>query len=113
MITFVCLCNLAIALINLFVAWRVWKLRGLFVDMAKTLTEVEATVCLVLAPAPNLIGKGKTGTRLLSDRYQKLERLLQQTQSAIAFFSLVYGTWRGQSRLGRSSRPRRQKRGLL
>lgn len=92
MLTFVCLVNLLITVINFYVAWRIWKLRRVLANITRTLTKVEGTLRVVLIPTPVVVGKGQLGTQQLSDRYQKLTLLLQQLQPLLALIGWGY-TW--------------------
>ena len=92
MLTFVCLFNLLIALINLYIAWRVWKLRRVLANFTHTLTKVERTLRFVLVPTPVVITKGQIGTQNLSDRHQKLTLLLKQIGPLLTLLGWSY-TW--------------------
>ncbi|MGK7875447.1 MAG: hypothetical protein AB4426_19740 [Xenococcaceae cyanobacterium] len=115
MVTFVVIFNLLIALVNLFIAWRIWKLRRVLANVADTLINVERSIHSVLAPAPEVIAKGQKGTNNLRERYQKLELQLQRLGQILTILSLGYKIWQRQSRRGRYPRRRKKQRtnGLL
>ncbi len=98
MLTFVFICNLLIALVNLYIAWRIWQLRRMLAKVAETLTSVERRIHSVLYPAPEVIVKGKKGTYSLRESYRKLELQLQKVEQILLLLSLGYKIWQRQSK---------------
>ncbi len=112
MLTFVFICNLLIALVNLYIAWRIWQLRRMLAKVAETLTSVERRIHSVLYPAPEVIVKGKKGTYSLRERYRKLELQLQKVEQILLILSLGSKIWQGEKKKAYPSRiePRRKRK---
>ena len=88
MLTLVLLINAFMALLCLFVAWHVWKLRRLLAQVADTLASVEKSTHAVLDGAPDAIYQGQMGIYQLREQYQQLEPQLQQAQQVLGLLSL-------------------------
>lgn len=65
MVTVVVVINLALALILIFVAWRVWQLRLLLARLADNLSIYERSIQAGLSGVPNAISTGRLGIRRL------------------------------------------------
>ena len=87
MVTFVCLCNLLLALINFLIAWQLWKLRRTLLNVTKNFIEIEIAASLLLAPTREVIVQGQKSTYTLRQQYLKLQWLIQQLQSTLALLS--------------------------
>jgi hypothetical protein len=98
MVIVVIIVNLLITLVNLSLAWRIWKLRLVLIRVRKTLTLVERRVDRVLAPAPEIIAKGKIGTRNLKQSHQRLVLQLQQANQILTLIGLGYSICQGRSK---------------
>lgn len=108
MVTVVVVLNTFIALINFYIAWRVWKIRRVVAGAAKAILAAERSTYKVLHGAPNAISKGQTGVSAVRSRYQQLELQIQQVQQIVALLSLVGKVWQGRSKLARQ--PKSQKK---
>lgn len=98
MVTIVIAINLLIALLCLYVAWRIWKLRLILARVADTLLAAERSTHAVLYGAPKAITKGQKGVYQLRQRYQQLEPQLQKAQQALALLSFGQTLWQRSQR---------------
>lgn len=108
MITLVVILNLFIAVIFLFAAWQVWKLRKTVAKVADTLVSVERSAHAILNGAPDAILKGQGGAYQARQKYQQLEPQMQRVQQVMSLLKLGQGVWRWQSRRNADLRPRRR-----
>lgn len=92
--SFVIVCNLLIALVNLYIAWRVWKLREFFAQAANILDNAAQGTHNVLSAAPELVYNGQRGSRSLRQQYQKLVFQLQRVQQVLRLLSQAQTIWR-------------------
>jgi hypothetical protein len=95
MVTIVLIVNTLIALLCLYVAWQVWKLRLILANVADTLIAVERNTYAVLHGAPNAIIQGQRGTRQLRKQYRQLQTQLSQAERVLALLSLGQRAWYG------------------
>jgi len=72
MLVFIIIFNLALALLNLYIAIRLWQLRYFLIRVNKTLTKLDRRIHKILLPAPDVILKGYTGTHALHQNYHRL-----------------------------------------
>lgn len=86
--------NLLLTVINLYIAWRIWKLRLFLVKVTETLKNVERITYSVLHSTPPPILGFQQGTRNLKQSYTQLESQIRQLQKIIALLSLVTNLWR-------------------
>ncbi|MEC4982740.1 MAG: hypothetical protein SAJ37_23870 [Oscillatoria sp. PMC 1068.18] len=111
MLIFVVVCNLAIAVINLYLAWRIWKIRRVLAQVTITLNNVERSIYNIFHPAPRLIYLGQKGTSNLRGRYQKLQVQLQRVQLLLTVLSLGLAAFRQQNRREQYFSRRRRRKG--
>lgn len=105
MVTVVLVLNGVIALLCLYAAWQLWRIRRILAKVADTLTAVERSTYKVLHRAPNAIAKGQGGTRKLRQKYRQLEAQLQRVEQVLALLQLGQRAWQQRSRATR--RPKR------
>ncbi|HIK28610.1 MAG: hypothetical protein N3E45_14065 [Oscillatoriaceae bacterium SKW80] len=86
MLTLVIVINGVIALLCLYVAWQLRRLRRAIAKAANTLIAIERGTYRVLYKAPTLISKGQIGTRKLRQQYQKLQAQLWQLEQLLALW---------------------------
>ena len=96
MLVFVVICNLLIALVNLFIAWKIWQLRQVLAKLADILIAVELTSRKLLSAAPAALAPGKKRTRNLKESYRQLKLQLQLLRQILTFLGLVNKIWQGQ-----------------
>lgn len=114
MVTVVLALNLLIALLCLYVAWRIWRVRLSLGHIADILTAAERSTHAALHNAPQAIVRGQTGTYLLRLKYQQLALQLQKVQQILTLLGLGQLAWQrygrnlalGRSRSFKSSRSR-------
>lgn len=89
MVVFVVTVNVLIALINFYLAWRIWKLRLSIAAVADTLNQVERKIYNIFNPAPKKISIGRVGTSNIRKKYRQLETQLLRLQQVFTLLSLV------------------------
>jgi uncharacterized protein YhhL (DUF1145 family) len=108
LLTIVLITNAFLALICLWVAWKIWQLRRTLARVTDTLLYVEQVVYQVLHSAPTAILKGQTGSQALQQQYQNLQIQLQRLQQILALVSFGRSLWARRSRLQNTSSTRKQ-----
>ena len=111
MLAFVIVLNLLISAASFYLAWKIWQLRRVLRVATKTLARAERSTHQVFHRAPESIVRGKSGTRSLRDRYQRLEIQLQRLEQMTQLLNLTAQLWRLSRRTKRS--PRRRPRKIL
>ncbi len=96
MLLVVLVTNVAIGLLCLIAAWRLWRLKRRLTRAANALIAAERAVHRVLDRAPDFIYRGHAGIHQLRQTYQGLEPQLLRAQQALALLSLGQALWRGQ-----------------
>jgi len=94
MLIFVVLFNSALALIFLYAAWRVWRLRRQIGQVADKILAYERSINVVLHKAPNAIAKGQIGINQLRQKQQQLQPQLQRMRQILALIGLGRQIWR-------------------
>jgi hypothetical protein len=93
MVTVVVILNTLIAVVNFYIAWRVWKLRRQLAGATKAILAADRNTYNVLHIAPGAIAKGQKGSKALGEQYRRLEIQLQRLMQLLAFRGLLQGTW--------------------
>ena len=93
MLIFVIIFNLCITLVNLYLAWKIWKLRRVLARAALILNKVERRIHFVLYPAPEQILLAQLRTRSLSERYHELDLQIKKVRKILTLLSLGYKIW--------------------
>jgi hypothetical protein len=119
MIILVVIFNTLIALLNFYLAWRVWKMRRVLAGVTKAILAADRNTYNLLHPAPRAIAIGQKGTIALRNQYGKLEKQLERLEQILALIRLVLGVLgrrrrkfdlngavRSRQRAGGISRPR-------
>lgn len=104
MLMFIAILNLLISTASFYLAWKIWRLRRVLKQATKTLTRVERRTYWVLHDAPELVIKGKTGTRHLRKSYSKLESQLRQLEQIFFALNWVSKIWRFKHKSARPTR---------
>ncbi|MBE9118540.1 hypothetical protein IQ249_21870 [Lusitaniella coriacea LEGE 07157] len=81
--------DLIFALVNFYLAWKIWKFRRVLAKTALTLACIERQTRTVLYPAPRVILTGKRGTHALRERYRSLQIYLQQVQQILTILQFL------------------------
>jgi len=97
MLTVVLVFNLLVALICLYAALQVWRLRLSLAKVTDTLESIERSTHEVLDGAPEAIVKGQMGVYQLRQKYQQIGPQLQQVQKALALLSVGQFVWQQRS----------------
>jgi hypothetical protein len=87
MVKLVIFINCAIAFFGFYVAWQVWQMRGVLLEVEKNLMEMEEGLYL-LSVTPQCLMLQRDGLRQLRQQYRQLELRLQQSQQILAFVTL-------------------------
>ena len=98
MLVFVISFNFLIVAINLYIAWRIWKLRFTLVKITETLKNVEKIIYNVFYQAPPSILDVQRGTRNLKQKYIQLELKLQKLRKILALLNLLTNFFYGRFR---------------
>lgn len=98
MLVFAIICNLLIALINLIVAFRIWKLRQLLVKVTEILDLLERSAYYLLYFAPIVITPGEKNARNLKQKYRQLQYQLRLVRQILRLLSLGRKLWQGKDR---------------
>ncbi len=93
MVTVVVVINLAIALMLLYVAWRLRLLRQRLARVANTLSAIERSTHAVLWGAPNSIFLGQAGIYRLRQGNEPLQLQLQQVRQVLSLLVLGRQAW--------------------
>ncbi len=94
MLVFVVFCNCLLAILNCYLAFRLWKIYRFLVKVTKTLTKVEGRTHYILKRVPVGIINRQLQTYQLRQRYQELTRKLQQLQKIVRLVNLGFRLWR-------------------
>lgn len=96
MLIFVIIFNFLLTLLNLYVAFRLWKLRQVLARVSGILNRVERRIDRIFYPAPEVILIGQEGTYHLRVRYQILISQLERLQQILMLVTLGIGIWQRQ-----------------
>lgn len=88
MVTIVLIFNGFVALLCFYLAWHMWRLRGILANVADALIAAERTTHYVLNSAPQFISQGQLGSYHLQQQYRHLAVQLQKLQQVLAVLSL-------------------------
>ena len=89
MVTVVVVINFVVALMLLFIAWRIWQIRPQLARAADTLIAVERSTHKVLGGAPTAISISQQNIHQLGQGNEPLQLQLQQVRQVLSF--LVFG----------------------
>jgi hypothetical protein len=87
MVKLVIFINCTIALCGFYVAWQVWQVRGMLLEVEKNLMEMEEGIYL-LSVTPQCLMLQRDCLRQLRQEYRQLELRLQQSQQILALVTL-------------------------
>ncbi|BAZ28890.1 hypothetical protein NIES4074_13250 [Cylindrospermum sp. NIES-4074] len=93
MVTLVVVINTLVSVILFYVAWRVWKLKGVLAFIADRLTAYERATHAALKNAPENIYSGQQEIYDLRQSNQQLQAQIQQVQQIISLLLLVRQAW--------------------
>ncbi|MBW4519284.1 MAG: hypothetical protein KME16_06230 [Scytolyngbya sp. HA4215-MV1] len=105
LLTVVLIINVLLALICLWVAWKLRQLRRTLARVIDTLLYVEQVIYQVLHSAPDAILKGQSGSYRLQQQYQNLQIQLQRLQQILVLVNLGRTLWARKSVLLRNAKP--------
>lgn len=103
MVTVVVVINLALALMLLYVAWRVWQLRLRLARVADKIGAIERKLNAVLPVAPDAISTGRLAIHKLRQGNQPLDLELLRVQQVLTLLGIGQQIWQ-RSRLVRRSK---------
>ncbi len=110
MIAVVVIFNTLLALLNFYIAWRVWKIRRVLVGATKAILAADRNTYKVLHPAPRAIATGQKGTIALRNQYAKLQTQLERLAQILALIRLGLGALRRRRTLFESNGSVRSRR---
>lgn len=88
MVAIILIFNGFVTLLCLYVAWHIWRLRGILANVADALIAAERTTHQVLQGAPEFISQGQLGSYHLRQKYDHLAVQLQKLQQVLAILGL-------------------------
>ncbi len=94
MVTVVVVINTLIALILLYVAWKLRQLQQRIRRVVDKLTEIESKIYALLHKAPDAIAKGQMGIHKLRQGNEPLQLKLQRVRQILILFGLGQQAWR-------------------
>ncbi|HEY9906474.1 MAG TPA: hypothetical protein V6D18_02550 [Thermosynechococcaceae cyanobacterium] len=97
MLIFVLICNGAIGLGCLFVAWTLWQIKRQLAQAVDSMIDAEKAVHGTLYSAPGFITIGQINIRGLRKNLPNLDAPLQRLQRAIGLLNLMRSLWLGRS----------------
>lgn len=98
---FVILFNLVIAIFNLFLATKIWKLRRLLLQTTAILTDLEKNVVYILKIAPEAISQTQDEVFNLRVQRQEIEIKLAKIRQVLGIVTVLYGFGQKQYRRNR------------
>lgn len=104
MLAFAIACNLLITILNLYIAWKIWRLRQVLARVTAKLNLIEYRTYYLLCGAPRAIITAQQETSRLKIGYEKLTAQLQQMQKLLQLLTLAMNIWRYVSQPRRGSR---------
>lgn len=82
--------NLAIAILNVFLAIKIWQLKQLIAKITATIVNCELYLHYLLCVTPQIIFQGQQNIHYLKYRYQLLQLRLQQIGQIIWLLNWLY-----------------------
>jgi hypothetical protein len=110
MVILVLIANSFLALLCLFTAWQLLRLRRYFAKVAETLTAVERSTHNVLDRAPEFILTGQWSTHQLRQQYQALQPQFQQLQQTLTLLNLGFALWQRRLKVQQTTKPSKSRR---
>lgn len=104
MVTIVVIINTLIALINFYIAWRIWKLRPVIANAAKAILTADRNTHNVLYGAPIPITQGKKGIAALRKQRLGLVIKLQQFKQVLGLLGFGQRIWQTRNSATRQSK---------
>ena len=86
--------NLSITLLNIYIAIRIWQLRGLIARINTILVNYEKYFNFMLSTAPQAIYQGQSNISQIRQRYQQLQLQTIKIKQLIWLLNQSYRVWR-------------------
>ena len=86
--------NLSITLLNIYIAIRIWQLRGLIARISGIFDNYAGYFNLLLKVAPLVIYQGQNNISQVRDRYQRLQSQSVKIKQLIWLLNQGYRIWR-------------------
>ncbi len=86
--------NLLITLLNIYIAIRIWQLRGLVTRITTILVNYESYFDVLLRVAPTVICQGQSNICQARQRYQLLQLQTAKIKQLVWLLNQSYRIWR-------------------
>ena len=86
--------NLSISLLNIYIAIRIWQLRGLITRITAILNNYDSYFHVMLQVAPKVIYRGQNNICQTRQRYQLLQLQTAKIKQLIWLLNQSYHVWR-------------------
>ncbi|WP_017303897.1 hypothetical protein [Spirulina subsalsa] len=87
--------NCLLALVNFYVAWKIWRLGRSLAGAAQVMTNLERTIHNIFYPAPMVIIKGQVGTRVFRLACARWGYQVGQVERILRLLTGLPQLWRG------------------
>ncbi|MEL6438618.1 MAG: hypothetical protein AAFQ80_05100 [Cyanobacteria bacterium J06621_8] len=94
MIFFIIAVNLAITLLNIYIARRIWQLRSLIIRITAILVNYEGYFAILLQLTPNILETRRANVQHVRHRYQQFHLQSDRVRQLIWLMSQSYQIWR-------------------
>ncbi|MCW6038240.1 hypothetical protein K4A83_18460 [Spirulina subsalsa FACHB-351] len=86
--------NVLLALVNFYVAWKIWRLGRSLAEATKVMTSLERTIHNIFYPAPMVIIKGQVGTRVFREACARWGYQVGQVERILRLLTGLPRLWR-------------------
>ncbi|MGE5657530.1 MAG: hypothetical protein ACM37W_13070 [Actinomycetota bacterium] len=86
--------NVLLSGLCFYIAWKLWRIRRVLLQVENTLLSLERCSDRVLSRAPHCFSHQQGNVDKLRERYQRLEFQLQRVQQLLSLFALLGRLWR-------------------
>ena len=94
MLTFVLISNLSIVAIDLFIIWKIWKMKLIFSRTREILSKLDSQTQTIFYVTRELILQVEKDSNNLKCTYQKLEIQRQRLKKIFRILKLGYQVWK-------------------
>lgn len=94
LVIIVIICNLIIVMINLYVAWKIYKIKIRLSKTADIFIDLEAKLTLLLKTSPLFILKTALEINKLNNQYQLVRKRQQRLKQILVILRFSYQIWK-------------------
>jgi hypothetical protein len=99
MIIFLIVVNLLITLLNLYLAWKISKLRQILIQVTNAFERCEKNARVMLYLAPKLLRRSQNNIFVCKKKYQRFQLQTEQLRKIFIFLLWLFRMYQKQSRL--------------